>query len=247
MTKDQVYSSRPSGVRPSEVTVANGSKFIGATFLYLALALLITFATVGGMGALFNFALNDGSEASAAIFMKVLIASIVLYIPVMIWVHIAAARGGKTTGPAFFLYSIVLGVMISPLCVLLDFWTIIIAFGTTCLAFGLMALIAWGTKKNLSTLAVIAFGLIIGALIISLVNLILTLVGVGSSMYWLVSFLFFAAIMLLTIVDLNHVKQIAMSGYGTKNLALLCALNLYVDFIYIFIRLLMIIASIRGK
>ena len=247
MTKDQVYSSRPSGVRPSEVTVSSGSKFIGATFLYLALALLITFAVVGGMGALFNFAIAKDSEASAEIFLKVFLGALILYLPVMIWVHIAAARGGKTVGPAFFLYSIVLGVMISPLCVLLDFWTIIIAFGTTCLAFGLMALIAWGTKKNLSTLAVIAFGLIIGALIISLVNLILMICHVGSSMYWLVSFLFFAAIMLLTIVDLNHVKQIAMSGNGTKNLALLCALNLYVDFIYIFIRLLMIIASIRGK
>ena len=247
MTKDQVYSSRPSGVRPSEVSVSSGSKFIGATFLYLALALLITFATVGGMGALFNFAIHDGSEASAAIFVRVLIASLILYIPVMIWVHIAAARGGKTTGPAFFLYSIVLGVMISPLCVLLDFWTIVIAFGTTCLSFALMALIAWSTKKNLSTLAIIGTGLILGAFVISLFNLIIYFIVGYQPLYWLVSFLFFIAIMILTIVDLNHVKRIAMSGNGTKNLALLCALNLYVDFIYIFIRLLIIIASIRGK
>ena len=247
MTKDQVYSSRPSGVRPSEVSVSSGSKFIGATFLYLALALLITFATVGGMGALFSFAIHDGSEASAAIFVRVLIASLILYIPVMIWVHIAAARGGKTTGPAFFLYSIVLGVMISPLCVLLDFWTIVIAFGTTCLSFALMALIAWSTKKNLSTLAIIGTGLILGAFVISLFNLIIYFIVGYQPLYWLVSFLFFGAILLLTIVDLNHVKRIAMSGNGTKNLALLCALNLYVDFVYIFIRLLMIIASIRGK
>ena len=247
MTKDQVYSSRPSGIRPSEVSVSSGSKFIGATFLYLALALLVTFAVVGGMGALFNFAIAKNSEASAEVFLKVFLGALILYIPVMIWVHIAAARGGKTVGPAFFLYSIVLGVMISPLCVVLDFWTIIIAFGTTCLSFGLMALIAWSTKKNLSTLSIIAFGLILGALVISLFNLIIYFIAGYQPLYWLVSFAFFAAIMLLTIVDLNHVKQIAMSGYGNTNLALMCALNLYVDFIYIFIRFLMIIASIRGK
>ena len=247
MTKDQVYSSRPSGIRPSEVSVSSGSKFIGATFLYLALALLVTFAVVGGMGALFNFAIAKNSEASAEVFLKVFLGALILYIPVMIWVHIAAARGGKTVGPAFFLYSIVLGVMISPLCVVLDFWTIIIAFGTTCLSFGLMALIAWSTKKNLSTLSIIAFGLILGALVISLFNLIIYFIAGYQPLYWLVSFAFLAAIMLLTIVDLNHVKQIAMSGYGNTNLALMCALNLYVDFIYIFIRFLMIIASIRGK
>lgn len=247
MTKDQVYSSRPSGVRPSEVSVSSGSKFLGATFLYLALALLITFAVVGGMGALFNFAIAKNSEASAEIFLKVFLGALILYIPVMIWVHIAAARGGKTVGPAFFLYSIVLGVMISPLCVVLDFWTIVIAFGTTCLSFGVMALIAWNTKKNLSTLGIFAFGLILGALIISLFNLIIFFIVGFEPLYWLVSSLFFVAILLLTIVDLNHVKQIAMSGYGNTNLALMCALNLYVDFIYIFIRMLMIIASIRGK
>ena len=249
MTKDQVYSSRPSGVRPSEVSVSSGSKFIGATFLYLALALLITFAVVGGMGALFNFAIAKNSEASAEIFLKVFLGALILYIPVMIWVHIAAARGGKTVGPAFFLYSIVLGVMISPLCVVLDFWTIVIAFGTTCLSFGVMALIAWNTKRNLSGLGIFALGLILGALVISLFNLIIYFIAREGyqPLYWIVSSLFFVAILLLTIVDLNHVKQIAMSGYGNTNLALMCALNLYVDFIYIFIRMLMIIASIRGK
>ena len=41
------------------------------------------------------------------------------------------------------------------------------------------------------------------------------------------------------------VKEIAASGGAGSNVALLCALSLYVDFIYIFIRLLALVARNR--
>ena len=248
MTKDEVFGTNQNvGVKPSEVTAANGSKFIGAVFLYLTLALLVTFSVVGAMGALFRFALYDGSEESFMTFVYVFIGALVLYLPVMIWVHIAARRNGKSLGVAFFVYSILMGALIAPVCVLFDFWTILIALGTTCLAFAIMALIAWTSKKNMSTLAVVGFGLLIGALILSLFNFILYLIVGFEPLYWIVSFLFFIAIILLTIFDLNNVKQIAMNGGGERNIAFMCALNLYVDFIYIFIRILRIIAIIMGN
>lgn len=246
MTKDQVYSNRQEKVRPSEVTNVNGSKFIGATFLYLTLALVITFATVAGLGALLRYALFNGNTQSGEVFAKFFIAGIILYIPVMIWVNIAACRQGRTVGPAFFVYSIVMGVLLSPIC-LLDMWTIIISFGATCLSFAVMALIAWTTKKDLSGLAVFGFSLLIGAFVLSLFNIIIYLFVGFQPLYWLVSFLFFFAILILTVVDLNRVKRIAQSGMATNNLAIWCALNLYVDFIYIFIRILAIVASIRNK
>ena len=246
MTKDQVYSTRQDKVRPSEVTTTNGSKFIGATFLYLTLALVVTFAVVFALGAALKYAIYNGSDVGADIFVKFFIGGLIAYIPVMIWVNVAACRQGKTVGPAFFAYSIVMGIMLSPIC-LLDMWTIVIAFGTTCLAFAVMALIAWTTKKDLSGLAIFGFGLLIGAFVISLFNIIIYLFVGFQPLYWLVSSLFFIAILILTVVDLNRVKRIAQSGMATKNLAIWCALNLYVDFIYIFIRILAIVASIRNK
>ena len=249
MTKDQVFGTNHNsvGVKPSEVTVESGSKFIGAVFFYMALALLVTFAVTGGMGALFRFAIYDGSEQSAQAFLMFFIGALILYIPVMIWVHIAARRNGKSVPVAFFVYSILMGVIISPICVVFDFWTILIALGTTVLAFAVMALIAWTTKKNLSGFAVVGFGLLIGALVLSLFNFILYLIVGFEPLYWLVSFLFFVAIIILTIVDLNNVKRIAMSGGASKNIAFMCALNLYVDFIYIFIRILRFVAIILGN
>lgn len=250
MARDQVYSNQ-SKVRPSEVTAMDGSKFIGATFLYLTFALLITFGVVGLMGGIFAHTLYSAevSDETLRIFLTIFIAALVLYIPVMIWVHIAARRNGRTVGPAFFVYSIVMGVLIAPVCIVFDFWTILIALGTTVLAFATMALIAWTSKKNLSSLAIIGFGLMIGALLLSLFNFILSifLKDAYTLLYALVSGLFFVAIILITIFDLNRVKQIAMNGDGTRNLAFLCALNLYVDFIYIFLRILRFVAIIFGN
>lgn len=244
MTKDQVYGSTSNKVRPSEVTVQSGSKFIGATFLYMAIALLITFAVVGGLGALLRFAIAKESVEDLTTFFYFFIGALVLYIPIMIWVHIAACRQGKTVGPAFFAYSIVMGVLISPIA-LYDLWVLIISFGSTCLAFASMALIAWTTKKNLSSLAVIGLGLLVGGMILALVNILLSFFWDGFSfIYPLISVIFFVAIILLTIVDLKRVKDIASSGVATKNMAMLCALNLYVDFIYIFLRILRIVAII---
>jgi len=246
MNRDQVYSTHQEKVRPSEVTNVNGSKFIGATFLYLTLALVVTFAVSGALGAILRAALKDESLGSLETFGTIFLIALIAYIPVMIWVHIAACRQGKTVGPAFFAYSIVMGALLSPIFIL-DIWTIIISLGSTCLAFAIMALIAWTTKKNLSGLAIFGFSLLIGAFVLSLFNLIISLFTGFVLLQWLVSFLFFFAILILTIVDLNHVKRIAQSGVATKNLAIWCALNLYVDFIYIFIRILAIVASIRNK
>ena len=251
MTKDEVFGSNQpnSSVRPSEVTAESGSKFIGAVFLYLTLALFVTFAVVGGMGALFKFAIYNNSLADFETFIYIFIFALILYIPVMIWVHIAARRNGKTVGVAFFVYSILMGVLISPVCVLFDFWTVVIALGTTVLAFAVMALIAWTSKKNMGKLAVIAFGLLIGALLLSLFNFIFYLVapGIYNILYLVVSAIFFIAIILITIFDLKNVQQIAMNGNATKNIAFVCALNLYVDFIYIFIRILYLIAMLLGN
>jgi FtsH-binding integral membrane protein len=237
-----------SRVRENEGTILSGTKFIGATFLYFALALLVTFAVVAGLGLLLS-ANGEAitSEANLNTFLTIYIAAIIAYIPILIWVHIAARRNGKSVGVGFFVYSIVLGVIIAPAVLLVPIQAVLIAFGSTVLAFAIMALIAWTSKKDLSGLAVVGFGLIIGAFILSITNLIFYFIVGFEPLYWLVSFLFFIAIILFTLFDLKRVQQIALNGGAERSVAFVCALNLYVDFIYIFIRLLRIVAMIMGN
>lgn len=237
-----------SRVSDNERAVLTGTKFIGATFLYFALALLVTFAVVAGLGFLLS-ANGDAitSEANLNTFLTIYIVAIIAYIPILIWVHIAARRNGRSVGVGFFVYSIVLGVIIAPAVLLVPIEAVLIAFGSTVLAFAIMALIAWTSKKDLSGLAVVGFGLIIGAFILSLVNLIFYFIVGFEPLYWLVSFLFFIAIILFTLFDLKRVQQIALNGGAERSVAFVCALNLYVDFIYIFIRLLRIVVMIMGN
>ncbi|MBR4377752.1 MAG: Bax inhibitor-1 family protein [Bacilli bacterium] len=237
-----------SRVSDNERAVLTGTKFIGATFLYFALALLVTFAVVAGLGFLLS-ANGDAitSEANLSTFLAIYIGAIIAYIPILIWVHIAARRNGRSVGVGFFVYSIVLGVIIAPAVLLVPIEAVLIAFGSTVLAFAIMALIAWTSKKDLSGLAVVGFGLIIGAFILSITNLIFYLIVGFEPLYWLVSFLFFIAIILFTLFDLKQVQQIALNGGAERSVAFICALNLYVDFIYIFIRLLRIVVMIMGN
>ena len=237
-----------SRVRENESTILSGTKFIGATFLYFALALLVTFAVVAALGFVLT-ANGDAitSEANISTFLTIYIVALIAYIPVLIWVHIAARRNGKSVGVGFFVYSIVLGVIIAPAVLLVPIEAVLIAFGSTVLAFAVMALIAWTSKRSLSGLAVVGFGLLIGAFILSIVNLVFYFIVGFQPLYWLVSFLFFIAIILFTIFDLKRVQEIAMNGGAERSVAFVCALNLYVDFIYIFIRLLRIVAILLGN
>lgn len=248
MTENQAFSSK---VKPSQARVADGSKFVGAVFLYTFIALAITAVVCGLCSFLLQKAVFDSAASEEALdtFVIILIVSLIMYIPVLIWSRIAIARNGKTMGAAYMLYSIIMGVLLSTFTAFLDFYTVAVSFGLTCLAFGGMSLIAWCSKRNLSNLALIGSGLLMGAMTIWLFYWIFSLITLSSfaDIYvdMIISYAVFAAVILITIVDLNNVKRIGMSGGAASNVALMCALNLYVDFIYIFIRLVAIVARFR--
>lgn len=247
MTKDEAFSQK---IKPSTIGVASGSKFIGAVFLYMFLALVITGVVAAGVGALLEyFVFNNQAEEFASAYLIVLILSLVLYIPTMIWCQVSAIRNSKGMVPAYVIYSITMGLFLSTFTNFVPFFDIAIAFGGTCLAFGLMAVIAWFSRKNLRTAGVIASGLLFGSLILILINLPLQLFfpEVFDPIMWIISFVMLIAVIIITAVDLRNVKEIASRGGAENNVALLCALNLYVDFIYIFIRILSLVLRYSNR
>lgn len=242
--------------RPQEVS-ASSSKFIGKVFLYTAIALLITAVTAAIIGVIFSKAIRPLDynytefEIDVELFkpyIYLLIGSVIVYIPLIIWIHIVAFRGRGRLDIPFVIYAIVMGVFISAFTMFVPFEVIAISFGITCLVFGLLSLIGLLSKKNLSVLALIAMGIFVGALFVFLFNFIWSLFFPGfQSLYWLVSYAIFFAMMLITIFDVWRVKKIAQKGEQSNNIALYCAFNLYVDFIYIFIRILGIVATMYSR
>ncbi|MBQ0009046.1 MAG: US12 family protein [Firmicutes bacterium] len=245
MTKDEVLGRKS---RPSQVSVNEGSKFIGATFLYMFLALAITGVVAAVLGIVFEKLLytQDAGTFSRA-YATTLIVSLFLYIPTMIWCQISAIRNSKAMVPAYVIYAITMGVFVSTFTNFIPFYVIAIAFGATCLAFGLMTLIAWFSRRNVNTFALIGSGLLMGSLLILAINMIIGIWVDVTPIMWGISYIMLIAVILITVVDLRNVKEIAARGGAGSNVALLCGLTLYIDFVYIFIRMLAIVARFAGR
>jgi len=243
----------------SSVQPTSKSKFASAVFLYLFIGLAITAVVAAIMGYIFKFALpvdysssgfiDPAKQQNANIYFGIMIGAFIAYIILMIWIMCATFKNKGNLVVPFTLYAIVMGVLISSFTLFIRIELIAASFGITCLIFGALFLIGWFSKRDLSALALVGCGLIFGAMLMALFNLIWMFVSPATFnvMNWIISFVLLIAIMLITIVDFARIKQIEQSGEGSKNLALFCAFNLYVDFIYIFLRVLIFIARITNR
>lgn len=255
--EDSLKNFQQQEQRQQQVSVSS-SKFIGKVFLYTSIALLITAIVAAIIGFIFSSAIQpvDYNYTEFVIdvdkikpYLYLLIGSAIAYFPIIIWIHFGAFRGRGRLDVPFVIYAIIMGVFISAFTMFVPIEVIAISFGITCVIFGILALIGLTAKRDLSFLGLVALGLFLGALLVALFNIIWSLVfpGTFQTLYWIVSYAIFIAMMLITIFDVWRVKKIAQKGENSNNIALYCAFNLYVDFIYIFIRVLGIVASLYSR
>jgi len=234
---------------------ANTSKFAARVFGYMGIALAITAIISLVMSILFEnlfpiYGEEDiVNEANFMVYAVVLGISLITLIIASIWIRVSSFFRERSVIAPFIIYAVCMGVLMSAITMFVPGYIIAITLGITMVTFFVMFLIGYFAKSNLSTLAMVASGLVIGAFLIILMNLIIYwFFPVYATMAtWLASGIIFIAMMLFTIVDIHKVKEIADSGMGNNNIALYCAFTLYVDFIYMFIRILRIVIIIFGK
>ena len=223
-------------------------------FGYMFAGLFITAAIALGLGILLDYLLiSEGvvSDTALIIFLVILITSSIALIVMSFVVPIVAVRGKHSVLVPAIIYSVLMGVMLSAITAFIPWYLLGITFGVTSLMFGLMALIALLSKSRLNGLAIVAIGLVTGAMVMSLILFILMITNVMTGdlvwLYWVISLVMLVAIMLITIWDIARIKQIAQQGEMTRNLSLYCAYILYNDFIHVFIRVLRIVLIIASK
>ena len=138
----------------------------------------------------------------------------------------------------FLLYSFVTGLTFSFLFLVYELYSMIYVFGITALLFGIFALIGYFTKIDLSKFSTFLFMGLLAIVICSLINmfignktfdLVLTIIGI-------VVFLGYTA------YDIQKIKY-NLNIFPQDNLAIYGALELYLDFINLFLKLL----SLFGK
>lgn len=143
-------------------------------------------------------------------------------------------------GILFFVYSMINGLTLSVIFAVFEMSSIIYAFLATAGLFGGLALYGYKTQKDISNWRTILYATLIIGLIISLINLFVGNEFVDIVLDWVILFVFFG----LTVYDMNKVKQLQQDPeIDQSKVHIYCAMELYLDFINIFLRIL----SIFGK
>ena len=143
----------------------------------------------------------------------------------------------------FLLYSLVNGLTLSVIFAAYTKESVATTFFVTAGTFGVMSLIGYFSKKDLSKLGGILFMLLIGLIIATVVNIF----WANSTMYWIITYAGVLIFVGLTIYDTNKIKAMLEYHQGdeviTQKIALLGALTLYLDFINLFLYLLRLLGD----
>lgn len=200
-------------------------------FMYMFIALLVT-----GITAVFT--------ASSPALLSVIFGnsiSLILLLVLEFGVVIGATtamRNNKVTLSAvlFFAYAVVNGLTLSVIFLAYTASSIQQAFFSTAVVFGLMAFFGFVTKMDLTSIGRILMIGLLGVIITSTVNIF-----IGSTMFdtgiSIVAVLIFLG---LTAYDVQKIKVMAEahSGYNPAVISLWGAMELYLDFINLFLRIL---------
>lgn len=149
-----------------------------------------------------------------------------------------------TAGLLFAVYAILNGVTMSIVFFAYTAESIATTFFITAGMFGTMGLLGYFTKRDLSTMGRFLYMTLIGLIIASIVNIFLD----SSILYWITTYLGVITFSGLTAYDTQKIKRM-LEVYGsevndnTMKLALLGSLNLYLDFINLFLYLLRIFGN----
>ena len=228
-----------------EQKTSKGILSFAKVFLYMFMFLAITTVVSFGVAGVIAYAIINGADTTvvANTYIGLMIASGISLFILMIVINFVVLRGKHSVIVPAIIYSVLMGVLLSSFTLFIDWRILGLAFGITSGIFLLMTLIAVLTKGNLSPLLMVGMGLMIGAGLLALVNWLIQ----SDTIMWIVSFALFAAIMFITMFDIWNIKKICERGQMTPNMSMYCAFTLYVDFIYILIRVIYFLLVIMAR
>ena len=145
---------------------------------------------------------------------------------------------------SFVIYSIVNGLTLSAVLFVYTSTSVVRIFVITALMFGAMSVYGATTKNNLQSAGKYLMMALIGLIIASLVNLFMH----SSSLDWLISFVTVGVFTGLTAYDTQKITgaaRYAQDNENFKKIAIIGALELYLDFVNIFLALLRLFGKRR--
>lgn len=144
----------------------------------------------------------------------------------------------------FCLFAALMGASLSGIFIVYDIGSITYTFFITAGMFGVMSVYGYFTKSNLAKMGSFLMMALIGLIICSVVNMFVA----SSTLDWIISIAGVLIFTGLTAWDTQQIKQLASANLApqlTDKLATMGALNLYLDFINLFLYLLRFLGASR--
>lgn len=223
------------GTRSAEQMALDQANFISKVYAWMGLALLMTGAVaifVSSTPELVNLIFG-----TRFLFFGLLIGEVLL----VMYLSSAVLRLSAETGTLLFmLYAFLNGITLSVLFLAYTQASIASTFFITAGTFGVMSAYGYYTKKDLTTLGNLLFTALIGLVIATVVNLFFR----NELFYWMTTYVGILIFVGLTAYDTQKIKAMFYLGVANPDMdrkaAILGALQLYLDFINLFIYLLRI-------
>ena len=205
------------------------NKFLSKVFGWMFIGLLVTFGTGFLVSSNENILINVLSGPGLAVILIMEIA-LVIFLTARI-----AKMSSSVAKASFILYSFVNGLFFSTYFVEFEISSLIFVFLITAIVFAIFALIGATTKLDLTKMGTYLLMGLIGIIICGVINIF-----VGSSSFdFILSVIGVILFLGYTAYDVKlimHSDKFAM--IPEENLAIYGALELYLDFINLFIRLI---------
>jgi hypothetical protein len=221
------------GIDPRAQLNAGVDRFMAGVFAWMGVGLGVTAAVAYGLSLFPELVLGIFSSGLMWVVMLAPIA--------FVWILASRAHKMKpsTAMGTFVVYAALNGVFFSIIPLFFSAVSIFSVFVVTGVMFGATALFGYVTKKDLSGWGRFLFMALIGLLVALVVSWF-----VPGVYFWVnaLGVLIFAG---LTAYDTQKIRQIYLVNGGAGNLAVVGALNLYLDFINIFIFMLHLFGGSR--
>lgn len=215
-------------------SINSQNKILGKTFFWMFLGLL-------------GSAIVAWYTYSSGIFVDILlngyfsILLILELVAVLLFSFLFRKLSPTTVGILYFAYAMINGVTLSTIFAVYELYSIIYLFVISALVFLVLSLIGYKTNKNLNSWGPYITVFLLAGIFLSVINLfIIKNSGFDLIIDWLILALFCG----VTIYDINRIKILeSESNINEEKVHIYCAMQLYLDFINIFLRIL----SISGK
>lgn len=213
-----------------DIDLKNTNGFLRKVFVYMALGILVSFAL-----AFYTFISPTMTYFVYKYFTFLTIAEIAMVLSLSFAINKISSSMAKIL---FFAYSALTGLTLSGVGLLYEPLIILYAFVITFVIFVAMAVFGYATQEDLSSYRRFFMVGLISLIVMSLINIYFKV----EMLYWIGTIFGVVIFTGLIAYDVNRIKHLAYEmaddGEVLEKLSIIGALNLYLDFVNLFLYIL---------